>query len=95
MGPRVCFIWKINHLNTVGYFNTFIFVISMESIGKFEFSRKDLIGHGAFAVVFKGRHKEVTFISDVNFDLCGSLEMNRLCCCCCAYVLPLFTFQET
>lgn len=68
----------------------------MESIGKFEFSRKDLIGHGAFAVVFKGRHKEVTFISDVNFDLCGSLEMNRLCCCCCcAYVLPLFTFQET
>lgn len=92
MGPRVCFIWKINHLNTIGYFNTF-FVISMESIGKFEFSRKDLIGHGAFAVVFKGRHKEVTFISDVNFDLCGSLEMNRLCCC--VYVLPLFTFQET
>ncbi|XP_062310493.1 serine/threonine-protein kinase ULK1a [Osmerus eperlanus] len=30
----------------------------MESIGKFEFNRKDLIGHGAFAVVFKGRHKE-------------------------------------
>ncbi|KAM3867663.1 serine/threonine-protein kinase ULK1a [Diretmus argenteus] len=30
----------------------------MENIGKFEFNRKDLIGHGAFAVVFKGRHKE-------------------------------------
>uniref|UniRef100_A0A8C2F288 non-specific serine/threonine protein kinase n=1 Tax=Cyprinus carpio TaxID=7962 RepID=A0A8C2F288_CYPCA len=30
----------------------------MESVGKFEFSRKDLIGHGAFAVVFKGRHKQ-------------------------------------
>ncbi|XP_055017992.1 serine/threonine-protein kinase ULK1a isoform X2 [Boleophthalmus pectinirostris] len=30
----------------------------MESIGKFEFSRKDLIGHGAFAVVFKGRHRQ-------------------------------------
>ncbi|KAL0979482.1 hypothetical protein UPYG_G00185680 [Umbra pygmaea] len=30
----------------------------METIGNFEFSRKDLIGHGAFAVVFKGRHKE-------------------------------------
>ncbi|XP_066544921.1 serine/threonine-protein kinase ULK1 isoform X3 [Amia ocellicauda] len=30
----------------------------MESVGKFEFSRKDLIGHGAFAVVFKGRHRE-------------------------------------
>ncbi|XP_010602827.1 serine/threonine-protein kinase ULK1, partial [Fukomys damarensis] len=26
--------------------------------GRFEFSRKDLIGHGAFAVVFKGRHRE-------------------------------------
>uniref|UniRef100_A0A6Q2X667 non-specific serine/threonine protein kinase n=1 Tax=Esox lucius TaxID=8010 RepID=A0A6Q2X667_ESOLU len=31
----------------------------METIGNFEFSRKDLIGHGAFAVVFKGRHKEM------------------------------------
>ncbi|XP_033075970.1 serine/threonine-protein kinase ULK1 isoform X2 [Trachypithecus francoisi] len=29
-----------------------------ETVGKFEFSRKDLIGHGAFAVVFKGRHRE-------------------------------------
>lgn len=35
----------------------------METVGKFEFNRKDLIGHGAFAVVFKGRHKEVMFIS--------------------------------
>ncbi|KAJ7994143.1 hypothetical protein DPEC_G00262850 [Dallia pectoralis] len=33
----------------------------METIGNYwEFSRKDLIGHGAFAVVFKGRHKERT-----------------------------------
>lgn len=31
----------------------------LEVVGKFEFSRKDLIGHGAFAVVFKGRHREV------------------------------------
>uniref|UniRef100_A0A3Q1KAA0 non-specific serine/threonine protein kinase n=1 Tax=Anabas testudineus TaxID=64144 RepID=A0A3Q1KAA0_ANATE len=30
----------------------------METVGAFEFSRKDLIGHGAFAVVFKGRHRE-------------------------------------
>ncbi|XP_059378487.1 serine/threonine-protein kinase ULK1-like [Carassius carassius] len=30
----------------------------MESVGQYEFSRKDLIGHGAFAVVFKGRHKQ-------------------------------------
>ncbi|KAM5238812.1 serine/threonine-protein kinase ULK1 [Ctenodactylus gundi] len=29
-----------------------------ETVGRFEFSRKDLIGHGAFAVVFKGRHRE-------------------------------------
>ncbi|XP_076312499.1 serine/threonine-protein kinase unc-51-like [Tachypleus tridentatus] len=29
----------------------------MESVGDFEYSTKDLIGHGAFAVVFKGRHK--------------------------------------
>ncbi|XP_019880986.1 serine/threonine-protein kinase ULK2 isoform X2 [Aethina tumida] len=30
----------------------------MESIGDYEYSTKDLIGHGAFAVVFKGRHKK-------------------------------------
>ncbi|KAM9426177.1 serine/threonine-protein kinase ULK1 isoform 2-T2 [Pholidichthys leucotaenia] len=30
----------------------------METAGQFEFSRTDLIGHGAFAVVFKGRHRE-------------------------------------
>ncbi|XP_020387416.2 serine/threonine-protein kinase ULK1-like [Rhincodon typus] len=30
----------------------------MESVGKFEFNRQDLIGHGAFAVVFKGRYIE-------------------------------------
>ncbi|KAI5622110.1 unc-51 like autophagy activating kinase 1a, partial [Silurus asotus] len=30
----------------------------MESVGNFEFNRKDLVGHGAFAVVFKGRHKQ-------------------------------------
>lgn len=29
-------------------------------MGKFEFSRKELVGHGAFAVVFKGRHREVS-----------------------------------
>lgn len=29
----------------------------MESVGEFEYNTKDLIGHGAFAVVFKGRHK--------------------------------------
>lgn len=32
----------------------------MESVGDFEYNAKDLIGHGAFAVVFKGRQKKVT-----------------------------------
>lgn len=31
----------------------------MEIVGDYEYSTKDLIGHGAFAVVFKGRHKKV------------------------------------
>ncbi|KAJ7995441.1 hypothetical protein DPEC_G00244600 [Dallia pectoralis] len=30
----------------------------MEPVGDFEYSRKDLVGHGAFAVVFKGRHRK-------------------------------------
>lgn len=34
--------------------------IAMETVGDFEYSRKDLVGHGAFAVVFKGRHRKVT-----------------------------------
>ncbi|KAI4885584.1 hypothetical protein NFI96_026783, partial [Prochilodus magdalenae] len=36
----------------------FFILLLMETVGKFEFNRKDLIGHGAFAVVFRGRHKE-------------------------------------
>lgn len=31
----------------------------MEIVGDFEYNSKDLIGHGAFAVVFKGRHRKV------------------------------------
>jgi hypothetical protein len=31
----------------------------MDCVGDFEYSSKDLIGHGAFAVVFKGRHRKV------------------------------------
>ncbi|XP_062562804.1 serine/threonine-protein kinase ULK2 isoform X1 [Armigeres subalbatus] len=33
----------------------------MELVGNFEYNSKDLIGHGAFAVVFKGRHREKHF----------------------------------
>jgi hypothetical protein len=29
------------------------------NVGDFEYRRKDLIGHGAFAVVFKGRNRDV------------------------------------
>ncbi|XP_075760764.1 serine/threonine-protein kinase ULK2 isoform X2 [Pelodiscus sinensis] len=32
----------------------------MEAVGDFEYSKKDLVGHGAFAVVFKGRHRKKT-----------------------------------
>jgi hypothetical protein len=31
----------------------------MDSIGTYEYNKKDLIGHGAFAIVYKGRHKQV------------------------------------
>jgi serine/threonine-protein kinase ULK/ATG1 len=30
------------------------------NVGDFEYRRKDLIGHGAFAVVFKGRNRQVS-----------------------------------
>ncbi|KAK4873703.1 hypothetical protein RN001_013063 [Aquatica leii] len=30
----------------------------METVGDYEYNSKDLIGHGAFAVVFKGRHRK-------------------------------------
>lgn len=33
----------------------------MEIVGDYEYNSKDLIGHGAFAVVFKGRHRKVRF----------------------------------
>lgn len=30
----------------------------MEVVGNYEYSKRDLIGHGAFAMVFKGRHRQ-------------------------------------
>lgn len=35
----------------------------MEVVGDFEYNSKDLIGHGAFAVVFKGRHRKVSHLT--------------------------------
>ena len=34
----------------------------MDSIGNYEYNKKDLIGHGAFAIVYKGRQKTVNLI---------------------------------
>lgn len=32
----------------------------MEIVGDYEYNTKDLIGHGAFAVVYKGTHRKVS-----------------------------------
>ena len=52
-----------------------------EHVGEFVYNKKDLIGHGAFAVVFKGNHRKVTYISILErakkkklFDLRKSLN---------------------
>ena len=31
----------------------------MQSLGDYEYGQSDLIGHGAFALVFRGQHKKV------------------------------------
>lgn len=33
----------------------------MQSIGEYEYGLANLIGHGAFALVFKGQHKPVCY----------------------------------
>ena len=42
----------------------------MEIIGDFEYKKKDLIGHGAFAIVYKGTYREV---GGFLFLVCSSL----------------------
>lgn len=37
-----------------------VVVAMMTNVGIYEFNAKDLIGHGAFAVVYKGRLKSVS-----------------------------------
>jgi len=32
----------------------------MESVGEYQYSRSDIIGHGAFAVVFRGSSRAVS-----------------------------------
>lgn len=33
---------------------------AMNIVGEYEYSSKDMLGHGAFAVVYKGRHRKVS-----------------------------------
>ena len=40
----------------------------METIGNYEYRSKDLIGHGAFAVVYRGRTRTVSFNSKVLYQ---------------------------
>ena len=49
--------------------------MSLTSVGIYEFNAKDLIGHGAFAVVYKGRLKSVSehFLFTFNALDLGSL----------------------
>lgn len=35
----------------------------MQSVSEFEYSQSDLLGHGAFALVFKGRQRKVRDLS--------------------------------
>ena len=39
----------------------------METIGNYEYRSKDLIGHGAFAVVYRGRTRTVSFNSKLMY----------------------------
>ena len=46
--------------------------MSLTSVGIYEFNAKDLIGHGAFAVVYKGRLKSVSEPFLFMFNALGS-----------------------
>ena len=37
--------------------------MAVTAVGIYEYNPKDLIGHGAFAVVYKGRLKSVSYCS--------------------------------
>lgn len=54
----------------------------METVGDFEYSRKDLVGHGAFAVVFKGRHRKVNqhIASDYYLSALALLIIKKMVC---------------
>lgn len=41
---------------------------SIVHVGDYEYNTRDLIGHGAFAVVFKGRHRKVIELFFINIE---------------------------
>lgn len=50
----------------------------MDSIGNFEYNKKDLIGHGAFAIVYKGRQKQVNFTKELNLTNLSSYKFKSI-----------------
>lgn len=59
----------------------------MEVVGDYEYSKKDLIGHGAFAVVFKGRHRKVNMFMHTLIIL---TKLSQLCLFCYRLLMSLF-----
>lgn len=49
----------------------------MEVVGDFEYSKRDLVGHGAFAVVFRGRHRQVSPAGWGEARVCGLWRLHR------------------
>lgn len=46
-------------------------LVKMEviQVGEYEFTKQDIIGHGAFAMVYKGRKRKVRTYYDLQFSL--------------------------
>lgn len=51
----------------------------MDVIGDYEYNRKEILGHGAFAIVFKGRKKEVSKLFFSNVKRLVKIEPLRSC----------------
>lgn len=49
----------------------------MEVVGDFEYSKRDLVGHGAFAVVFRGRHRQVSPAGWGEVRVCGLWRLHH------------------
>lgn len=59
----------------------------MEVVGDFEYSKRDLVGHGAFAVVFRGRHRQVSAARPLSGAKPGSRRPGPACLCACCHCL--------